>query len=161
MQEWNSLTNKYQDLISKIKKQFKIDFYGLHGISHWKRVYENTQKLASYYQIQSEVFGLFALLHDSKRVNEDIDKFHGKRASIFAKELLKSKEIILNEADAKRLIYACKNHTHSDKRDPLYKDLVVQICFDSDRLDIDRVGMEVDPNYLATDYAKKLALKNG
>ena len=159
-QDWDSLTNKYQDLILKIKKQFKIDFYGLHGIRHWKRVYENTQKLASYYKVQSEVFGFFALLHDCKRANEDIDKFHGKRASIFVKELLKSKEIVLNDEDAKSLIYACKNHTHSDKKDPLYKDIVVQICFDSDRLDIDRVGLEVDLKYLATDYAKKLANNN-
>jgi uncharacterized protein len=159
-QGWESLTIKYKDLILKIEEQFKIDFYGLHGIEHWKRVYENTQKLASYYKIQSEVFGLFSLLHDSKRVNEDIDKFHGKRASLFVEELIKSKEIILDDEDTKRLIYACKNHTHSDKKDPLYKDLVVQICFDSDRLDIDRVCLEVDSKYLATDYAKKLANNN-
>ena len=36
--------------------------------------------------------------------------------------------------------------------------LVVQICFDSDRLDIDRVGFEIDTKYLATDFAKSLVV---
>ena len=40
--------------------------------------------------------------------------------------------------------------------DPLFNDLIVQICFDSDRLDIGRAGYVVDPAYLATGYAKSL-----
>ena len=66
--------------------------------------------------------------------------------------------IALSEEDAKLLLYACANHTKSDKSDPLYNDLIVQICFDSDRLDIGRVGYEVDPSYLATEHAKELIL---
>jgi len=78
---------KYEALMVKIKEDFKIDYYGDHGISHWRRVYENTQRLSAYYEIHSEVFELFALLHDSKRENESINKHHGKRAAVFAKEL--------------------------------------------------------------------------
>jgi len=37
--------------------------------------------------------------------------------------------------------------------------LIVQICFDSDRLDIGRVEYEVDPSYLATEYTKQLIAK--
>ena len=65
---------KYLDLIDKIRKDFKIDYYGDHGINHWQRVYENTQKLSKYYNIESEVFELFALLHDSKRHDEYRDR---------------------------------------------------------------------------------------
>ena len=147
---------KYLDLIEQIKKEFKIDYYGLHGINHWRRVYCNTQKLSKHYNVESEVFELFALLHDSKRQDELEDKHHGKRAAQFVVELLEVASIELSEKDTQRLIYACANHTHSDKKNPLFNDLVVQICFDSDRLDIDRVGYTVDPKYLATNYAKSL-----
>ncbi len=149
---------KYQSLIEKIKKEFKIDYYGTHGISHWRRVYENTQLLSNYYRIESEVFELFALLHDSKRTNELEDKHHGKRASLFAQKLLDEGVISLSGENAKRLIYACANHTYSDKSNILFNDIVVQICFDSDRLDIGRVGYDVDRSYLAMDFAKSLVV---
>lgn len=151
---------KYESLISIIRKEFKIDYSGIHGISHWKRVYENAQKLANHYDVESDVFELFALLHDSKRENETIDKHHGKRAAEFVKELLYMGEFTLKDIDTERLIYACANHTYSDKSNPLFNDLIVQICFDSDRLDIDRVGYEVDTKYLATEYAKSIVMGN-
>ncbi len=147
---------KYLDLIKQIKKEFKIDYYGDHGINHWRRVYSNTQKLSTHYNIESEVFELFALLHDSKRYDEFEDRHHGVRAAGFVQKLLRDDVILLDEEDAERLLYACANHTKSDKNDPLFNDLIVQICFDSDRLDIGRVGYEVDPLYLATKYAKSL-----
>jgi len=147
---------KYSDLIESIKQEFKIDYYGDHGINHWRRVYSNTQKLSTHYNIESEVFELFALLHDSKRHDEFEDRHHGVRAAGFVQKLLRDGVVLLNEKDAERLLYACANHTKSDKSDPLFNDLIVQICLDSDRLDIGRVGYNVDPAYLATDYAKKM-----
>ncbi len=147
---------KYFDLIELIKKDFKIDYYGDHGINHWRRVYYNTQKLSKYYEIESEVFELFALLHDSKRHDEYEDMHHGVRAAGFVQKLFRDGVIKLNDNDINRLLYACANHTKSDKNDPLFNDLIVQICFDSDRLDIGRVGYVVDPAYLATDHAKSL-----
>ena len=149
---------KYTDLIELIKQDFKIDYYGVHGIDHWRRVYCNTQKLSKHYDIASDVFELFALLHDSKRHDEFEDKHHGIRAAGFVQKLLRDGAISLSKEDAERLIYAYANHTISNKNDPLYNDLIVQICFDSDRLDIGRVGYVVDPIYLATEYAKSLAV---
>jgi uncharacterized protein len=147
---------KYFKLIEQIKKEFKIDYYGDHGINHWQRVYENTQKLSNYYKIESEVFELFALLHDSKRHDEYEDRYHGVRAAGYVQKLLRNGNIQLGKEDTERLLYACANHTKSDKEDPLFNDIIVQICFDSDRLDIGRVGYDVDPAYLATGYAKSL-----
>ncbi len=149
---------KYLSLIEMIKKEFKIDYYGDHGINHWRRVYANTQKLSKYYHVESEVFELFALLHDSKRHNELEDKHHGVRAAGFVQRLLRDDVISLAKEDSQRLIYACANHTKSDENDPLFHDLIVQICFDSDRLDIGRVGYVVDPAYLSTDCAKSLVV---
>jgi len=150
---------KYLDIIEKIKQAFKIDYFGIHGIDHWRRVYRNTQILSDHYNVKSEVFELFSLLHDSKRHDEFEDLHHGIRAARFARKLLDDGTIRLDANDAERLIYACANHTRSDKTHPLFSDLIVQICFDSDRLDIGRVGMEVDERYLATGYAKELAQK--
>lgn len=147
---------KYLELIEQLKKEFKIDYYGDHGIYHWQRVYENTQRLSNHYNIESEVFELFALLHDSKRHDEHRDTHHGIRAAGFVQKLLRNGAIELGAKDRGRLLYACANHTSSDKEDPLFNDLIVQICFDSDRLDIGRVGYDVDPKYLATEYAKSL-----
>ena len=147
---------KYLDLIERLKKDFKIDYYGDHGINHWRRVYRNTQILSTYYNIESEVFELFALLHDSKRHDEFEDRHHGVRAAGFVQKLLREGTISLNEQDAERLLYVSANHTQSNKNDPLFNDLIVQICFDSDRLDIGRVGYVVESAYLATEYAKGL-----
>ena len=80
---------KYLDLIESIKQDFKIDYYGDHGINHWRRVYCNTQKLSKYYEIESEVFELFALLHDSKRHDEYEDMHHGVRAAGFVQKLFR------------------------------------------------------------------------
>ncbi len=146
-------------LLKIIEDGYELDFYnGAHGVEHWKRVFANTRILSNHYKIKSPVFELFSILHDSKRENEHDDKYHGLRASTFVKELLSNNDISLSTIDSDRLIYACENHTYSDEKDPLFNDIIVQICFDSDRLDIDRVGYEINSYYLSTDYAKSLVL---
>ena len=84
---------KYKELLNIVKQDFKLNLYGDHGIDHWQRVFLNTQKLAKYYNVQSEVFELFSILHDSKRENEYQDINHGKRASEFVKKLIEQKYI--------------------------------------------------------------------
>ena len=150
------LFRNYSDIVDKVAKDFKIDFYGDHGIKHWERVYENTQILASHYKVKTEVFELFALLHDSKRENEYEDIYHGLRASIFVKELLDDRLIKLDRKDEDRLIFACANHTKKDKTNPLCNDIIVQICFDSDKLDLGRVGIIPDASRMNTDFAKNM-----
>jgi len=150
---------KYADVLDLIYKDFKINFHGDHGIKHWERVYENSQILANHYKIKSEVFQLFALLHDSKRENEFEDISHGLRASIFAKKLLAEGLIKLSKEDEERLLFACANHTKKDKNNPLCDDQVVQICFDSDKLDLGRVGMIPDANRMNTEYAKEMCIR--
>ncbi len=41
---------------------------------------------------------------------------------------------------------------------PLFNDLIVQICFDSNRLDIGRAGHVLDSAYLAIEYAESLVV---
>lgn len=156
----NSICTTNKSLLIQIVDQFALDINGDHGISHWRRVYQNAQLLAKVYGITSEVFELFALLHDSKREDEFEDENHGKRAALFAKELIKSGNITLSCEDKKRLLFACSNHTKLNKRANLYNDIVVQIYLDADKLDIGRVGIVPEEHYFLTEYAKRLVKKN-
>jgi uncharacterized protein len=141
-----------KSLLALITDDLQIDYKGEHGLTHWQDVYRNTQILAKHYDIESDVFELFALLHDSKRENEYDDPAHGLRASVFVHELLRDGIISLSKEDSDRLILACKYHNSYFKTD----DLIVQICLDSDKLDLGRVGIRIDTDYLLSDYARSL-----
>jgi uncharacterized protein len=49
---------------------------GHHGIAHWARVLENGLGLAGETGANIEVVRLFAILHDSPRINEGTDPDH-------------------------------------------------------------------------------------
>lgn len=53
-------------------------------------------------------------------------------------------------------LFACANHTIKDKSNPLSDDIIVQICFNSDKLNLRRVGMTPDANRMNTDFAKNM-----
>jgi len=142
------------ELLNIVIKQFKLDIDGEHGINHWLKVYQNCLMLAEHYEVSSEVFELFSLLHDSKREDEYTDINHGKRAALFVNDLIKEEKIIISKLDKKRLIFACSNHTKINKNAKIYQDIIVQICIDADRLDIGRVGIEPDKKYFQTQFAK-------
>ena len=48
------------------------------------------------------------------------------------------------------LYEACKYHTHAHT----HQDITIKTCWDSDRLDLGRVGIMPNPKYLCTDIAK-------
>ena len=150
------------ELLQIISKQFSLKLNGLHGIYHWHRVYKNALKLAEYYNIESKVFMLFALFHDSRRENDNIDPQHGKRGGRYAKLLQSDISILkeLSKSDLYLLEYACSSHTKTDYQHALAGSLIANICWDADRLDIGRVGFVVDTEYLHTDYAKELAMNS-
>jgi len=146
----------YQALLEEICDHYKLNLYGAHGIEHWESVYANTQMLSEVYGVESKVFMLFALLHDSQRLDEDDDFEHGIRAAQKIQSYLDTGKIILDANDQKRLLYACANHTKANKNDPLYKDLIVQICLDADKLDIGRVGVIPEKSHFLTPHAQML-----
>lgn len=145
---------EYQIILDEIKENFKLDYLGDHGIFHWYFVYKNTQLLSQHYQIDSKVFKLFSLLHDSKRENEFEDKEHGKKASKYILELVQRKLIDIQDSDLARLLFACENHTYLSSNNELANDIIVQICLDSDKLDLPRVGITPKEKYMLTSYAK-------
>lgn len=137
------------ELIEEIRSRFALDWHGRHGICHWARVYANGMRLARTSEANIRVIQLFALFHDSCRLREGSDPEHGPRGAQLARELngglfhLDSDELALLEK-------ACRYHTVAlCDQDP-----TVALCFDADRLDLGRVGKEVDPSLLCSSAAR-------
>lgn len=136
-------------LIDTIINQYALSLNCIHGLSHWARVLENGKRLAKINNANIQVVQLFAIFHDAKRINNGVDSGHGQRGAKFAGSLQGS-FFNLNDKDFELLHIACTYHT-----DGLTDgDITVQTCWDSDRLDLGRVGIEPDIRYLCTDAAK-------
>ena len=97
-----------------------------------------------------EVVSLFAVLHDSRRINEVTDPEHGPRAAEFAVEL-RGSVFDLDDHEFRLLYRACEGHTHERN----HHDVTIQTCWDSDRLDLGRVGIMPHPSRLCTEFAKR------
>ncbi|MGP0068038.1 MAG: hypothetical protein ACLQGP_31135 [Isosphaeraceae bacterium] len=93
---------------------------------------------------------LFAVLHDSCRLNEGTDPEHGPRAAALARRV-RGRLLELPHAEFRLLHRACAGHTH----ERTHPDITIRTCWDSDRLDLGRVGITPDPRYLGTDAAKR------
>jgi len=57
------------DLLRDIKNQFLLDWNGIHGISHWARVFDIGIKLAVSTGANTSVVQLFFIFHDSGHQN--------------------------------------------------------------------------------------------
>jgi uncharacterized protein len=137
------------ELLSIIKEQYRLNWDGTHGVIHWHRVYINGIKLSEQEGVNRRVLQLFSVFHDSQRRNEHWDRNHGKRGADLARELRKF--CPLEDAEFDILTTACSLHTNTLN----HENITVQACFDSDRLDLGRVGHYPDHERLCTPMAKK------
>ncbi len=138
------------ELIADIRNQFHINWKGIHGISHWARVYDIGMKLADKTGANRKVVQLFSVFHDSQRYNESVDPDHGPRGAKLASQLRNAHLPSLTDREFDLLHAACCLHTKAAS----HKDITIQTCFDSDRLDLGRVGTIPKPQYLCTDAGK-------
>jgi uncharacterized protein len=137
------------ELLAEIKRHYRMRWMGVHGVIHWSRVYDNGIKLSTQPGVNSNVLQLFSIFHDSQRKNEHWDRNHGKRGAELAVKLRGM--IDLNDSDFDLLTTACQYHTSAKTND----DITIATCFDSDRLDLGRVGNYPDPKLLCTPLAKQ------
>ncbi len=142
--------NLLKRLLLKIIGDFSLNLYGRHGIYHWGRVLENAFYISENLNVERDLLVLFAVLHDSKRVNEQYDKLHGIRAAKFV-ELINKEYLMLSENKLKILITACEGHNSMK----FHKNLTIQACWDADRLDLLRAKINPSPEYLNLDISKK------
>jgi len=71
-------------VVHVILEEYALPWDGTHGVSHWARVLENGLHLAQETGASIEVVQLFAIFHDSRRINEGFDDGHGKRGAQLA-----------------------------------------------------------------------------
>ncbi len=140
-----------KELIHYITENYAQDPFGRHGLSHWARVLEIGRRLVVRTGADPVVVELFSVFHDSKRETESLDPGHGKRGAEFAGKLLGDLYHITDK-QYKQLHYACRHHT-----DGLTKaDVTIQVCWDSDRLDLGRANITPSPEKLCTEAAKDM-----
>ena len=137
-------------LLDYIRPRFKLDWGGAHGISHWERVEANGLALAGETGANPLVVSLFALFHDACRDNEYDDPQHGRRGAALARQL-RGKLYDVTDEELILLTDACARHSDGF----LDGDITVQTCWDADRLDLPRVGIQPLPQFLCTEAAKK------
>jgi uncharacterized protein len=144
------MTPDIPPILHAILEDYALPWDGAHGIGHWARVLENGLRLAEETGAVVEVVRLFAVLQDSRRINEHTDPDHGPRAAEFA-ATLRGRQIRLPDREFRLLHRACAGHTH----ERTHPDVTIQTCWDADRLDLGRVGITPHPSLLCTEAAKR------
>ncbi len=121
----------------------------VHGESHWQRVAAaGLALLPETPEADPALVFLFALFHDSMRLNDNHDPLHGPRGAALAGEL-RGGAFDLDDAKMDLLAFACEEHTNGG----VGSDPTVGVCWDADRLNLWRVGIRPDPRLLSTQAA--------
>jgi len=136
-------------LLRHLRQRFAISWDGAHGGAHWARVRRNGLLLAQTTGAGVHVVELFAFFHDSCRLNEYTDPDHGKRGAELAVKL-RGDLFEATDAEMDFLVEACTGHSDGC----VDAHVTVQTCWDADRLDLGRVGIRPEAQYLCTDAAK-------
>ena len=122
----------------------------IHGESHWQRVAAaGLTLLPETPDADPALVFLFALFHDSMRLNDNHDPMHGPRGAALARKL-RGGPFELDDAQMDVLAFACEEHTNGG----VGQDPTVGVCWDADRLNLWRVGIRPDPRFLSTEAAR-------
>jgi uncharacterized protein len=122
-----------------------------HGQKHWRRVAQNSFRLLdSTPGADALVVFLFALFHDSMRENEGKDPDHGIRGRMLGVKLIPN-HLDISASQRAAFGEACDHHTDGN----LSEDPTVAVCWDSDRLDLWRVGKQPSPHLMSTRAARE------
>lgn len=137
------------ELLHLLRREFALDWRGIHGAPHWACVQFNGLRMARDHGARLDVVECFALLHDSQRIHDGTDEAHGTRAADYARRI--NHELLHLDANGlDQLIYACAYHSDG----LIEADITVQTCWDADRLDLGRIGIKPIPSRLCTSAAR-------
>jgi uncharacterized protein len=138
-----------RELLPFLRAQFRVDWKGHHGIAHWARVRVNGLLLAQETRANAHVVELFSFFHDARRLNEHRDDGHGFRGFELAQEL---RDRFFDASDDEMLLLRQACEFHSDGLQT--GNPTVLTCWDADRLDLGRVGIQPVPERLCTETAR-------
>ena len=142
----------YEDRILSVAQDgFQLSLTGDHGLNHWMRVQGLGEYLAKKTEgADAEVVWHFALLHDMARVSEYSDPHHGPRAGAL---IMTMRHLNLSHSQRELLTIAIEDHSEGR----VTKCPTIGCCWDSDRLDLPRVGVIPDPALMSTVEGKFMA----
>jgi len=128
-----------KDLLKLVLEQYKLSPTGTHGLSHWARVLEIGRYLTERTGANLKVVEHFAIFHDSCRWTEHSDLQHGPRSVDLLDKIQDKLDLTYKEFQLLRA--ACHTHTAISPGRPGNRyDITLETCWDSDRLDIGRIG---------------------
>jgi uncharacterized protein len=134
-----------------------------HGLPHWQRVERNGILLSLENgrireDINIKVVRFFAYLHDKCRLDNWTDWEHGVRSADMLSSIRDTILKDFTDEEVGLLEKACRYHTTEHRTG----NPTIDVCFDADRLDLDRVGIVPDPKRMATEqgsyYAENIHL---
>lgn len=142
----------YERLWRHVIGQCPRPFRSIHGPLHWYRVERSGVLLARITGADLDVVRLFAVFHDSRRQNEGLDPEHGRRGAELA-AALRGVLYDLAEDRFQLLREACTDHTAGVR----HPEPTIGTCWDSDRLDLPRVGQIPAPAFMSTEMGRHMA----
>lgn len=129
----------------------QLPSFSPHGPKHWQTVLKHAVYLSGKHKgADALVCQLFAITHDAARTQDDDDPQHGRRAALwldsirvyFLTGLTEEQFALLREAVA----------DHADGK--THTNPTIGACWDSDRLDLPRVGIMPTAELLSTQAAR-------
>jgi uncharacterized protein len=138
-------------LIAGLRRSFRLDWRGIHGIGHWIRVRRTGLLLARHAGADPLVVELFALLHDACRHDDRRDLRHGPRAALLLDACCDEGLLVVTPEQRRDLREALAEHSTGSATG---RSVTVMVCFDADRLDLARLKIRPDPARLGTATAQ-------
>jgi uncharacterized protein len=137
-------------LVDAVLERSTSKHSSIHGESHWQRVAAAALPLLPRTRnADPALVFLFALFHDSMRLNDGHDPLHGPRGAALAREL-HGGPFELEDEEMDLLAFACEEHTNGG----VGPNPTVGVGWDADRLNLWRVGIKPDPQFLSTQAAR-------
>ena len=141
---------EFAHLEAELFDEYPLPLQGLNGARHWRRVDSYGRLLASASGADLDVVRRFALFHDSQRFCHGHDENHGVRGADLARRYCSEE---LRPDQMQKLYLACASH----ERGLCSDDPTIGTCWDADRLDHDRLGLEPDSTLMSTPMGRRLA----
>jgi len=123
----------------------------IHGISHLRRVAITAGRIAASIGEDVESAVVAGFLHDCARSDDGGGTRHAHDSAVLAKKLLSR---FYPHLDTVRLCDAIARHADGETTE----DLLAACVWDADRLDLTRLGIEVDPDLLSTTVARRIIM---
>lgn len=121
----------------------------LHGLDHWYRVWINAQLLGGRADgVDLEIVAMYALLHDSMRLNDADDPEHGLRGYRLWTHIrdIHRLDQLFTHRQEEILFEACAEHSNG----LISTDPTIATCWDADRLDLHRKAIWPESRFMST-----------